>query len=188
MPTTLHEPHTHTVEVKRSKFIAHLVPYALFDGLQARLKREHPKASHVVYAVRYLNDQSQIVENSSDDGEPKGAAGLPALNVLRGEDLVDVAVMIVRYFGGTKLGIGGMVRAYTLATKEVIAHAPIVPYVPQVEHRFTTTYSHVNQTLYRLQKLGITTCERTFATHEVEWVIAGNVEAIEQFRHEQSGD
>jgi uncharacterized YigZ family protein len=178
----------HTTEVNRSKFIAHLVPYEAFGGLQTQLKGEHPKASHVVYAVRYLNDQGQIVENSSDDGEPKGAAGLPALNVLRGEELINVAVVIVRYFGGTKLGIGGMVRAYTLATKEAIAHASILPYVPQVEHRFTTPYSHVNQTLYRLGQLGITTYERTFAVHDVHWIIAGDTEAIERFRHEQSGD
>jgi putative IMPACT (imprinted ancient) family translation regulator len=77
-----------------------------------------------------------------------------------------------------------MVRAYTLATKEAIAHASILPHVPQVEHRFTASYSHINKTLHRLQKLGIATYERTFATHEVEWVIAGDVEAIEQFKND----
>jgi putative IMPACT (imprinted ancient) family translation regulator len=157
------------------------VPYDACDDLQARLKRDHPKASHVVYAVRYLNDQGQIVENSSDDGEPRGAAGVPVLNVLRGEDLIGVAVLIVRYFGGTKLGMGGMVRAYTLAAKEVIAHASLVAYVHQREHRFDTLYSDIEKTLYRLKQLGITQYKREFGIHDVRWIIVGNVDAVEAF-------
>ncbi|HSR74465.1 MAG TPA: YigZ family protein, partial [Sulfurovum sp.] len=83
------------------------MPIADFEGLQSKLKVEHPKANHVVYALRYLNEFDQVVENFSDDGEPKGCAGTPALNVLRGEGLVNCAVLIVRYFGGIKLGTGG---------------------------------------------------------------------------------
>jgi len=79
---TVKEHTVETTEITRSKFIAHLVPIAEYEGLQAKLKSEHPKANHVVYALRYLNEYDQVVENSSDDGEPKGCAGVPALNVL----------------------------------------------------------------------------------------------------------
>jgi len=78
------------------------------------LKIEHPKARHIVYAYRELNEFNQIIENSSDDGEPKGSSGVPVLNVLRGEEFINVAILVVRYFGGIKLGIGGLVRAYTV--------------------------------------------------------------------------
>jgi len=69
-------------EVKKSKFIAHLVPIEEFDGLQDKLRAKHPKSRHVVYALRYLNEFDQIVENLSDDGEPKGTSGKPSLMVL----------------------------------------------------------------------------------------------------------
>ncbi|MGC9351878.1 MAG: YigZ family protein, partial [Sulfurovum sp.] len=61
-------------EVNRSKFMAYLVPISESEGLQDKLKAENPKANHVVYALRYLNEYDQVVENSSDDGEPKGCA------------------------------------------------------------------------------------------------------------------
>ena len=100
---TVERTYESLTEVKRSKFITYLVPISEYDGLQEKLKAENPKANHVVYALRYMNEYEQIVENSSDDGEPKGCAGTPALNVLRGENIINCAVLIVRYFGGIKL-------------------------------------------------------------------------------------
>ncbi len=111
---------TNTLEIKKSKFIAHIVPSEQFDALMKRLQEEHPKARHFVYAYRYLNEFDQVVENCSDDGEPKGTSGKPSLKVLGGNDLIDTAVIIVRYFGGIRLGTGGLVRAYGDAVNEVI--------------------------------------------------------------------
>lgn len=108
------------IEVKKSKFIAYLAPFAEFENLSKALKNEHPKAAHIVYAYRYINDFEQIVENSSDNGEPKGSSAPALLNALRGAELVNSACLVVRYFGGVKLGIGGLVRAYGAATNEVI--------------------------------------------------------------------
>jgi len=169
------------IEVKRSKFITHLVPFSEAQGIQERLKQQHPKANHVVYAMRYLNDYDQIVESSSDDGEPKGCAGLPALNVLRGEEMVSCAVFIVRYFGGIKLGTGGMARAYAQAVKDVLALAQMMPYQKQVSHAFTTSYSDVDRTVYLLKQCEISTVERTFGTEGVEWVIRGSEKQIARF-------
>ena len=75
---------TETLEEKKSKFLAFLVPYKDFDKTMQRLRVEHPKAVHFVYAYRYLNEFEQIVENSSDDGEPRGTSGKPTLAVLSG--------------------------------------------------------------------------------------------------------
>lgn len=76
--------------------------------MHERLKAEHPKAAHVVWALRERNGYGQIVENQSDDGEPKGTSGQPSLNALRGAQLVNAGALIVRYFGGIKLGTGGL--------------------------------------------------------------------------------
>ncbi|SFV61685.1 FIG000605: protein co-occurring with transport systems (COG1739) [hydrothermal vent metagenome] len=150
--------------------------------MQKRLKAEHPKANHVIYALRYLNEFDQVVENSSDDGEPKGCAGVPALNVLRGEELINCAVLIVRYFGGIKLGTGGMARAYALAVKNVLTEANFVHYEKEVKHSFSTSYSEVDKTLYRLKQLDITQYERDFGADCVVWGIIGSEDKIEKFK------
>ena len=170
-------------EVKRSKFITHLVPISEYEGMQNRLKNEHPKANHVVYALRYLNEYEQIVENSSDDGEPKGCAGIPALNVLRGENIINCAVLIVRYFGGIKLGTGGMARAYALAVKNVLSEAVLMPYEKQITYTFDTTYSDVDKTLYKLKQLNILEYERDFGVAGVDWVITSSEEKIDIFKN-----
>ncbi len=169
-------------EVNRSKFITHLVPISEYEGLQEKLKAEHPKANHVVYALRYLNTFDQIVENSSDDGEPKGCAGVPALNVLRGAEMINCAVFIVRYFGGIKLGTGGMARAYALAVKNVLSEALLMTYEKQVSYSFECSYPHVDKTLYRLKQLGIIQYEREFGVDKVLWKIVGSQKQIENFR------
>jgi uncharacterized YigZ family protein len=168
-------------EVNKSKFITYLVPISEFEGLQDKLKVENPKANHVVYALRYLNEYDQVVENSSDDGEPKGCAGVPALNVLRGEEMINCAVLIVRYFGGIKLGTGGMARAYAQAVKDVLEVVELIPYQKQVRHTFETSYSDIDKTLYRLKQLGIIQYDREFGIEHVTWTIKSDEEKIEQF-------
>lgn len=169
-------------EVKKSKFIAHLVPISDYEGLQEKLREEHPKARHVVYALRYLNEFDQIVENSSDDEEPKGAAGVPSLNVLRGQELVNVAVVTVRYFGGTKLGIGGMARAYASAVKEVLAVADIKKYEKEFSYEFETSYSDVQKREYLLTKLEIFQVEREFLGDKVAWRIKTTQEKLDELK------
>ena len=172
-------------EVKKSKFIAHLVPISEYKGLQEKLKEEHPKSRHVVYALRYLNEFDQIVENSSDDGEPKGSSAPPALNVLRGEDMINVAVLIVRYFGGIKLGIGGLVRAYGNAVKEVISKTNVVLYEKMLSYRFSTTYSDIQKIEYILKKLGVREIKREFLNDGASWQITSTEEKINQFKRER---
>jgi len=180
---TIEYSYTFTTEVNRSKFITHIVPIDEYKGLQEKLKKEHPKANHVVYALRYINEFDQIVENSSDDGEPKGCAGIPALNVMRGEELINCAVLIVRYFGGIKLGTGGMARAYALAVKNVLKEATLAPYAKQITYEFSTKYNEVDITLYKLKQLKLHNYEREFGIDAVVWKLIGSEEQIDTFKN-----
>jgi len=172
--------YTTSTEVNKSKFIAYLVPANEFLDLQKSLKKEHPKANHIVYATRELNEYEQIVENSSDDGEPKGCAGVPSLNVLRGEELINTAVLIVRYFGGIKLGTGGMARAYALSVKNVISNAELIEYEKLESYSFETPYNQVDRTSYRLKSIGISIIDREFKTDGVKWSIKATKEQLKQ--------
>ena len=180
---TLDTNYKYTTEVNRSKFIAYLFPSVQFKKLQEELKSKHPKANHIIYALRYLNHYDQVVENSSDDGEPKGCAGVPTLNVLRGKELINCSVLIVRYFGGIKLGTSGMARAYALATKNVIENAQFVLYEKKIKFEFSTSYSEVDKILYKLKQLELTIEERSFEIQSVDWKISGTESNIEKFKN-----
>jgi uncharacterized YigZ family protein len=108
--------------VVNSRFVATLAPIYSTEEARAfitRLKKEFSDASHNVSAY-ILGGGNTVTEYFSDDGEPSGTAGRPALAVLRGSGLGDVAVVVTRYFGGTLLGTGGLVRAYTESTQVVV--------------------------------------------------------------------
>lgn len=141
-----------TLEVKKSKFIAHLIPYSLYDEVLKALKEEHSKARHFVVAWRYINEFDQVVEHCSDDGEPKGTSGKPTLSVLAGNELINSAVIIVRYFGGTKLGTGGLVRAYSDACNAVIKQSTLIVYVKLQEFTFNVKYTNTSLIEYRLEE------------------------------------
>jgi len=177
---TLKEHFTTTLEVKQSKFIAHLVPYTLYEQTLQALKEEHPKARHFVTAYRYLNEYAQIVEHSSDDGEPKGTSGKPSLMVLQGQDLINVAVIVVRYFGGTKLGTGGLVRAYSDTVNLVIEAAELVEYKEEIEEQISCDYSDIRLVEYECEAYGVTVLEKSFDT-EAHYKIKATKEAMKNF-------
>jgi len=153
-----------TFEEKKSKFIAHIMPYEIFDNVMKRLKDEHPKARHHVYAYRYLNEFEQIVENSSDDGEPKGTSGKPSLCVLAGNELINTAVIIVRYFGGVKLGTGGLVRAYGDSVNEVIKIAQFKEYQKLITKTLICDYNELSILEYLLNQENITIKSKEFSS------------------------
>ncbi|MCX2683827.1 IMPACT family protein [Campylobacter sp. MIT 21-1685] len=108
------------LEVKKSQFLSFLCPFEQTQALLKEVKKEHPKAVHFVYAYRFFDEAGRCVEDKSDDNEPKGTAGMPMLNVLRAYELINTSIIVVRYFGGIKLGTGGLMRAYTSAATAVI--------------------------------------------------------------------
>jgi len=153
---------TATLEEKKSKFLAFLVPYKDFDKTMQKLRSEHPKAVHFVYAYRYLNEFEQIVENSSDDGEPRGTSGKPTLDVLSGAGIINSAAIIVRYFGGIKLGTGGLVRAYGGSLNEVIKIAEFFEYKKTKSFTLECEYSYLSQLEYILKEQNIEISSKEF--------------------------
>ncbi len=113
--------------VVNSRFIATAAPVFSVDEAKAfvaRVRQEFADASHNV-PVYVVGHGHSVIAHCSDDGEPSGTAGRPALAVLKGSELGDVAVVVTRYFGGTKLGTGGLVRAYSDAVREVLRVLPL---------------------------------------------------------------
>ena len=155
--------YTDTLEIKKSKFITYVTSYDKFKGLMIRLQNEHPKARHFVYAYRYLNEFDQIVENSSDDGEPKGTSGKPTLSVLSGSELINTAVIVVRYFGGTRLGTGGLVKAYSDAVNLVLKSSIIKDYVKLEYKKLILNYSQLSQIEYLIANVDVKIIDKTFS-------------------------
>ncbi len=139
------------IRVSNSRFIAAIKP--AFNIAQARnflseIKSTHPDASHHVPAF-VIGHGSSKISHTSDDGEPSGTAGRPALAVLQGSGLGDAALVITRYFGGTKLGTGGLVKAYSAAARNVITAVPKAKRVPMKSGKLVMPYNLYEQ-MHRL--------------------------------------
>ena len=109
------------LEINKSRFLAYKLDINSLEEVKPfleGLKKEHKKARHVCYA--YVYNKDIVSERCSDDGEPGGTAGYPILNVIKKKNLTNVLVAVVRYFGGIKLGAGGLTRAYTKACAGVL--------------------------------------------------------------------
>jgi uncharacterized YigZ family protein len=139
MPFSLSSPAHHELIVKKSRFIACVEPVSGREEAQARvaqLKAEHPDARHVCWAL-LAGGQSA----ANDDGEPGGTAGRPMLEVLRHQDLQGVLATVVRYFGGVKLGAGGLVRAYTDAVAQAVLATEKIPLIKQAQLACSVPYA-----------------------------------------------
>jgi uncharacterized YigZ family protein len=139
MPFSLAAPAHHELVIKKSRFIACIEPVAGREEAQVRvaqLKAEHPDAAHVCWAL-LAGGQSA----ANDDGEPGGTAGRPMLEVLRHQDLEGVMASVVRYFGGVKLGAGGLVRAYTDAVAQALLTAEKIPLIRQTQLACSVPYA-----------------------------------------------
>ena len=137
------------ITIKNSKFIGVIIPieslYDVKDNIN-KLKEEYKNATHYCYAFKLVNDKG-----FSDDGEPNKTAGIPILNVIEGNDLVNVLVVVIRYFGGIKLGPGGLIRAYSSTCKEVINKSTLVELIKGIEASITFNYSKEKEINYLLK-------------------------------------
>ena len=172
--------YTNTLEIKQSKFIAYLLPYSSYKNTLEILKQEHPKARHFAVAYRYLNEYNQIVEHSSDDGEPKGTSGKPTLMVLQGAGIINSAIITIRYFGGTKLGTGGLVRAYSDATNLVIDKAELLEYKEEVSCVIVFSYSDIGKVEYECSNNDISIIKKEFLD-EAKFEIKSTKENLDNF-------
>ncbi|MBO0453609.1 YigZ family protein [Candidatus Enterococcus murrayae] len=124
---TIKEDNQHETEIKKSRFICFLKRIESEEEAKnfiQQIKKEHWKANHNCSAF-VLGDRNEI-QRSSDDGEPSGTAGVPMLEVLKKNDLINVCAVVTRYFGGTKLGAGGLIRAYSGAVAKALVATGIV--------------------------------------------------------------
>ncbi len=139
MALTIARPAHSDLVIKKSRFIGcvQAVPdRAAAQAVVAQLRLEHPQATHVCWAL-LAGGQSA----ANDDGEPGGTAGRPMLEVLRRQDLEGVLATVVRYFGGVKLGAGGLLRAYTDAVAQALLHAEKLPLRKSVALRCAVPYA-----------------------------------------------
>lgn len=154
--TTVDGTTENLIEIKRSKFIATVA--GMRDGEDAEnfvrsIKRRYPDATHNCYA--YIADERGTETRFSDDGEPGGTAGQPMLEVLRRRGLVKTAVVVTRYFGGIKLGAGGLVGAYTDSVAQVLEKADVAEYTMCAKIRFECDYSDYSVLESALRRTGV---------------------------------
>lgn len=154
----LTEPAFHTYEIKKSLFHAAVYPIAsraeAMDAL-AKEKASYPDAHHHCWAYLLGNPQQPNNQGYNDDGEPSGTAGKPMLNVLTHSECGDVMIVISRYFGGIKLGAGGLVRAYSQATKLVLEHADTTPFIERHIYNIVCEFHQETSLRQQAQKLNI---------------------------------
>ena len=141
---------------KKSRFIATVIPAGSEEEALTfveTIKKKYWDARHHCYA--YVIGERNELQRCSDDGEPNGTAGKPMLDVLLGEELHNVAVVVTRYFGGTLLGTGGLVRAYSSAVKEGLASSVIITKIQGVKLHITTDYTGLGKIQYILGQRGL---------------------------------
>lgn len=120
----------------------------------------HPKATHHCYAYKLGLDDNNYRAN--DDGEPSGSAGRPILGQIYSNELTNVLIIVVRYYGGTKLGVSGLINAYKKASQDALNNATIIEKEIQVHFEVTCNYLEINDLLNYLKKMEVNNLEQTF--------------------------
>lgn len=151
--------------VEKSRFIALLCPLTAetsFEYWFEHAKKTYKDARHYTYALRDGN-----LEKASDDGEPQNTAGLPLLNLLKHHDLVNTALIVIRYFGGKKLGAGRLLRTYIESGKAVLVNAKLYEEIPAYNYKITVPISDYDRTRHYLEKAEYTIIATDFHGLEV---------------------
>ena len=147
---TIKEPIQSEIVEKKSKFIANIYYVESVDKAEEKIKEAKKKyhdARHNCSCYRVLAE-GKIAEKSSDDGEPSGTAGGPMLNILQKKELVNIVVIVTRYFGGILLGTGGLVRAYSDVTQKAIEEAEKISVILGKEYEVKINYSDLEKLKY----------------------------------------
>ena len=153
---TIKENIDNEIVIKNSRFICYMIKITSDDinSIINEIKEKHPKATHYCYAFIYDD-----IKRSSDDNEPSGTAGQPILNVLEKEELNHVLAVVVRYFGGIKLGAGGLIRAYTKSVTETLKISEFVELIKGYKIRLRFNYTEGKNINNILKDSRITTKE-----------------------------
>lgn len=167
---------------KKSKFIANVSPIETEQQAQTFINsicKKYYAAAHNVFA--YQIGENNELQRCSDDGEPSGTAGKPIIDILKSEDIKNIVVVVTRYFGGTLLGTGGLVRAYSKAAKEGILNAQIVQKVLYQIFEITVDYTLNGKLQYELLKQNYI-IKDTYYTDKVTFVVLIQPKDIDKFK------
>lgn len=179
---TLHKFGVDEYIVEKSTFIGYAKPIKTEEDAIAfvnEIKKKHKDATHNVWA--YTVGENMNIQRYSDDGEPQGTAGIPTLEVIKKEDLRDVVVVVTRYFGGIKLGAGGLVRAYTKGAKVGIEAGIVIEKVKYTEVKIKIEYTQLGKIQNEIMNLGFTVKD-TIYSEDVEIIVYSKVEDVESLK------
>lgn len=153
--------------VSRSRFICYLAPCDSNEQAKTLLKKIqllHPQANHHCYAFVSGHPNDSQCYGFSDDGEPSGTAGRPMLAVLQGSNIGELCAVVVRYFGGTKLGTGGLQRAYSASVRQALALLSTKTKIPMVRKTLACQYTQVNDVLHLIESFAGQVIEQQYLT------------------------
>ena len=165
---------------KKSRFIATVRPVKTEEEAKAfieEMKKKYWNATHNVFAYQ-IGERNEL-QRFSDDGEPQGTAGMPVLSVLKGEDIKDTAIVVTRYFGGTLLGTGGLVRAYGHSAKEGLLAAGIAELVLYRKYSVLAAYPDSGKVQYEILQDGHELFD-TIYTEQVEFIVLVETDSFEK--------
>ena len=145
----------HELVIDRSRFITHLQPTDTVEEAKAfiaEINKQHYDATHNCTAYIIHNDQ--VLQKANDDGEPSGTAGMPMLQALLQQNMVNITAVVTRYYGGIKLGAGGLIRAYAGSVTAALAEVPLMTYTTFATVTCTLSYDELNKLYYLQDTLG----------------------------------
>ena len=169
MKFTIKIPARFKFKEKRSEFIAFAEPIsseAEVRKILQKYKQKFPDARHICYAYVIENK-----EYSSDAGEPKGSAAQPILSAIKKENLTNVIVVVVRYFGGVKLGVRGLINAYGYAAQKVLEQTEKIPYIPKKTIFVEVPYNNLNRFYYKLNKSKGKILQQTSKDNSIQFTV-----------------
>ena len=176
---TLHDFGSDEIIIEKSTFIGYAKPIKTEEEAVEfvnEIKKKHKDATHNVWA--YTVGPAMNIQRYSDDGEPQGTAGIPTLEVIKKEDLRDVVVVVTRYFGGIKLGAGGLVRAYTKGAKVGLEAAKIIEKVMYKEVKIKIDYNQLGKVQNEIMNLGYFIKDTVYEDN-VEIIVYSKLEDVE---------
>ncbi len=176
------QSHTHEELIKKSRFIGFIAPCESEQIVLSELKTlhvQHPHANHIAFAYRLKTDNGTVYR-FHDAGEPTGTAGKPIFQHLEGKNIINVLVAVIRYFGGVKLGTGGLTRAYGNTARQVIEGAVLQPYIEMTTLNFTLDYGQFQFFEYALKKAGGEIIEQTFE-EQIQLTVKLATEKVREF-------
>lgn len=170
--------------IEKSRFLSycdHVASEGETRAFIAEIKAMHPAATHHCYG--FIADKTGAMQRFSDDGEPQGTAGMPILDVIKNKGLYETAVVVVRYFGGIKLGAGGLVRAYSSACAEVLDGAEICLWQPAAKYTVCVDYPQAEAALRFFAARGLAVSDAQY-TDKVRYALSMPAAAGEAFVRE----